>query len=88
MGTAAPGLPNLMISFAAAPGKEALDRSSRVPSHSPFTAALLRVLSAPRRLIDVAPFLTDEVVADTGGKQQPHVGGSYGVSAGNLVIGA
>ena len=88
MSAATPGTTGVMISFAAAPGREALDRSTRVPSHSPFTAALLQVLAAPRRLMEVAPFLTDEVVADTQGKQRPHVGGSYGTLAGNLVLGA
>jgi len=27
------------------------------------------------------------VAADSGGKQRPHVGGSYGVEAGNLLLG-
>jgi hypothetical protein len=33
------------------------------------------------------PFLTDEVAADSGGRQRPHVGGSYGTEAGNLLLG-
>ena len=50
--------------------------------------AHLGVLAAPRRLMEVAPLLTDQVVADTQGKQRPHVGGSYGTVAGNMVLGA
>ena len=87
MGDAKPSLADLMVTFATAPGTEALDRSSRVAGHSPFTAALLKALAAPRRLLELNPFLTDEVAADSGGKQRPHVGGSYGTEAGNLVLG-
>ena len=87
MASAAPGLADLMVTFATAPGTEALDGSSRVAGHRPFTAALLRAFAAPRRLVDLNPFLTDEVAADTGGRQRPHVGGSYGTEAGNLLLG-
>ncbi len=87
MGEAAPRLHDLMVTFATAPGTEALDRSSRLPGHSPFTAALLNAFAAPKRLVDLNPFLTDEVGADTAGKQRPHVGGSYGREAGNLLLG-
>lgn len=87
MGDARPALRDVMLTFATAPGTVALDRSSRLAAHSPFTAALLKALAAPRRLLELAPFLTDEVAADSGGQQRPHVGGSYGVDAGNLVLG-
>jgi hypothetical protein len=87
MGDAKLSLADLMVTFATAPVREALDRSSRMPGHSPFTAALLKALAAPRRLVDLNPFLTDEVSADTSGKQRPHVGGSYGTEAGNLMLG-
>jgi uncharacterized caspase-like protein len=87
MGEAAPRLHDLMVTFATAPGTEALDRSSRLPGHSPFTAALLKAFAAPKRLLELNPFLTDEVGADTAGKQRPHVGGSYGQDAGNLLLG-
>jgi uncharacterized caspase-like protein len=87
MGDAKPSLADLMVTFATAPGKEALDRSSRVPGHSPFTAALLKAFAAPKRLLELNPFLTDEVAADSGGRQRPHVGGSYGTEAGNLLLG-
>ena len=84
---ASPRLRDLMVTFATAPGKVALDRSTRVASHSPFTAALLKALKVPQlRLLDLNPMVTDEVEADSGGKQRPHVGGSYGVEAGNLVL--
>jgi len=87
MGAVTPGLRDLMVTFATAPGTVALDRSSRVASHSPFTAALLKALAVPQlRLLDLNPRVTDEVFADSGGKQRPHVGGSYGVEAGNLVL--
>ena len=87
MSEAAPRLHDLMVTYATAPGAEALDRSSRLTAHSPFTAALLKALQAPRRLLELAPFLTDEVAADSGGAQRPHVGGSYGTEAGNLLLG-
>jgi hypothetical protein len=87
MTDAAPQLRDLMVTFATAPGTEAFDCSSRTPGHSPFTAALLKALETPRRLLELNPFLTDEVAADSGGKQRPHVGGSYGTEAGNLLLG-
>ena len=87
MEAARTSLPNLMLTFATASGDVAQDRSTRLAAHSPFTAALLKALAAPRRLNDLNPFLTDEVVADSGGKQRPHVGGTYGVEAGNLLLG-
>ena len=87
MGDAQPRLADLMVTFATAPGTCALDKSSRDPQHSPFTAALLKAFAAPRRLVDLNPYLTDEVAADSGGKQRPHVGGSYGTEAGSLMLG-
>lgn len=85
---ALPRLNDVMVTFATAPGMEAQDRSSRMPEHSPFTAALLRALGSRRRLLDLNPFLTDAVVRDTAGQQRPHVGGSYGTLAGNLTLGS
>ncbi len=79
--------PDVMLTFATGPGEVALDRSSRLAAHSPFTAGLLMALAVPRRLVDLAPFLPDEVAADSGGRQRPYVGGSYGVDAGNLLLG-
>jgi hypothetical protein len=37
--------------------------------------------------VDLNPFLTDAVCDDSGGAQRPHVGGSYGTEAGNLLLG-
>jgi uncharacterized caspase-like protein len=84
---ASPRLKDLMVTFATAPGAVALDGSTLVPGHSPFTAALLTALQAPRALIHLNPFLTDAVAADTQGRQRPHVGGSYGTEAGSLMLG-
>ncbi len=79
MGDARPALRDVTLTFATAPGTVALDRSSRLAAHIPLTAALLRALEQPRRLVDLSPFVTDEVAADSGG--------SYGVDAGNLLLG-
>jgi uncharacterized caspase-like protein len=84
---AAPEMDNLIVTYATGSGKEAFDRSSRVPNHSPFTAALLMALTAPRRLMELSPFLKDAVDADSGGKQRPQVSGVFGVEAGNLILG-
>ncbi len=77
----------MIISFATAPGSFAKDASTRMADHSPFTAALLQALQAPRQLKDLTPFLRDTVLADTGREQTPWIGGSLGVEAGNLVLG-
>jgi hypothetical protein len=87
MSEAAPRLRDLMVTFATAPGSEALDSSSRMPNHSPFTAALLKAFEAPKRLLELNPFLTDEVHQDSNGKQRPFIGGSFGSEAGNLLLG-
>ena len=84
MSEPSPKVHDVMVTFATAPGTEALDRSTRLRSHSSFTAALLTALEKPLRLLDLNPLLTDAVLKDTGGKQRPHVGGSYGTEAGNL----
>ena len=76
MSEPSPKVHDVMVTFATAPGTEALDRSTRLRSHSSFTAALLTALEKPLRLLDLNPFLTDAVLKDTGGKQRPHVGGS------------
>ena len=80
-------LRDLMVTFATAPGTCALDCSSRMPSHSPFTAALLKALAVPGlTLLRLNPLLTQEVEADTGGVQRPYVGGSYGLEAADVVL--
>ena len=78
---------NLLVAFATSPGTCALDRSSRLPSHSPFTAALLKALEAPRRLNDLGMVLVDEVLRDTASKQRPQAVANYGTEAGTLMLG-
>ena len=77
-----------MISFAAAAGAAALDSCKHVPGHSPYTAALLQVFALPGIKLDLAlARVTDFVVRDTGGVQEP---ASYkhrwGEEACNLVL--
>jgi hypothetical protein len=76
---------NLLVAFATKPGECALDRSSRLASHSPFTAALLRSLEAP--LNDLSMFLVDEVKRDTRDKQCPQALATWGTEAGTLLLG-
>jgi uncharacterized caspase-like protein len=82
-----PATENLLVAFATMPGTVAWDRSARLPSHSPFTAALLRLLEARRRLNDWNMFLTDEVKRDTDGQQLPQAVASWGTEAGTLTLG-
>ena len=77
-----------MVGFAAAAGAAAHDASKRVPGHSPYTAALLESFTAPGLKLDRAlARVTDSVVKDTGGQQEP---ASYkhrwGEEAMNLVL--
>ena len=78
---------NLLVAFATKPGECALDRSSRLTRHSPFTAALLRSLEAPRRLNDLSMFLVDEVKRDTRDRQCPQALATWGAEAGTLLLG-
>ena len=88
MSAAAPArLEDMLVAYATAAGQVALDRSPSAPLHSPFTAALLRALETPRRLGDLCPFLTTTVLEDSGRQQRPHVGGSVGVEAADMVLG-
>ena len=88
MSAAAPArLQDMLVAYATAPGEVALDRSPSAPLHSPFTAALLRALEAPRRRVELAPFLTTTVLQDSKNQQRPHVGGSLGVEAADMVLG-
>jgi Caspase domain len=78
---------NMLVAFATSPGNCALDRSSRLPDHSPFTAALLRVMDAPCRLNDLGMYLVDEVKRDTNNAQHPQKVDNFGVDAGTAVLG-
>jgi hypothetical protein len=87
MAEARPSLDNLLVAYATKPGECALDRSSRLVNHSPFTAALLRSFEAPRRLNDLSMFLVDEVKRDTRDKQCPQALATWGTEAGTLMLG-
>jgi ankyrin repeat protein len=80
-------LDDLLVMFATAPGSTAADKSTRMPAHSPFTAALLKTLSIPNLpLRELNEKLKDEVKADTGGQQIPYVGGSISSRAGGSIL--
>src|SRR5213075_2576476 len=71
-----PASPNTMIAFAAKAGSTASDGDSQ---NSPFAAALIKHLPKPgldlRRAFG---FVRDEVLKNTGNKQEPYVYGSLG----------
>ena len=84
-------LDDMLLVFATAPGKTASDQSTRMPQHSPFTAALLKTLSIPGLpLRELSEKLHDEVKADTagapGGPQIPYISGSFSSQAGGAVF--
>jgi len=67
---------NMLIAYAAAPGRTALDGSGR---NSPFTAALAKYLVTPGTDVRLAlGKIRDEVGAATQGQQQPFLTGSLG----------
>src|SRR2546427_6845539 len=78
-----PTSPNTMIAFAAKAGSTASDGDSK---NSPFAAALIEHLPKPgldlRRAFG---FVRDEVLKNTGNKQEPYVYGSLGGDAVPLV---
>lgn len=81
----------LLVVFATAPGSKAADQSTRMPDHSPFTAALLKTLSTPGLpLRELSEKLKDEVKADTArareGPQIQYIGGSFSSQAGGAII--
>jgi hypothetical protein len=88
----------MLVAFATAPGQFARDASTRMPGHSPFTAALLASLRPAAsgagaaagggglRLNDLHMFLRDEVHADTGGEQRPFISASFSTAAGSLLL--
>jgi uncharacterized caspase-like protein len=61
------GSQGIMIAFAAAPGKVAEDGTG---DHSPYTAALLKYITAPDvEILDVFRNVRQAVIKETGGKQ-------------------
>jgi Caspase domain len=71
-----PTTPNTMIAFAAKAGSTALDGDSK---HSPFTASLVKYIARPgldlRRAFG---YIRDDVLKNTGNRQEPFVYGSLG----------
>ncbi|MCA6114103.1 caspase family protein [Bradyrhizobium sp. WSM 1738] len=71
-----PTTPNTLIAFAAKAGSTASDGDSR---HSPFATALVEYL--PRPGLDIRRalgYVRDDVLKNTGNKQEPYVYGSLG----------
>ena len=77
-----------MVGYAAAAGAAAKDASSRMPGHSPYTAALLQHLAQPGLQLDMTlGLVTDFVRDDTGGQQTPaEYRNAWGVAARELVL--
>ena len=70
--------PDTLVAFAAKAGSTAEDGTG---SHSPFTTALLNNLTIPGLDVGLAlRRVRDQVMKDTGGKQEPFVYGSLGGS--------
>jgi len=71
-----PATPNTLIAFAAKAGSTASDGNSR---NSPFAIALVEYL--PRPGLDIRRafgFVRDDVLKNTGNRQEPYVYGSLG----------
>jgi uncharacterized caspase-like protein len=71
-----PGSPNTLIAYAAKAGSTASDGDSR---NSPFTSALVKHITTPG--LDVRKafgFVRDDVLKNTGNRQEPYVYGSLG----------
>jgi uncharacterized caspase-like protein len=84
-------LNDLLVVFATAPGSTAADQSTRMPEHSPFTAALLKTFTIPALpLRELGEKLKDEVEADTArardGPQTPYVSATFSSKAGGAVF--
>jgi uncharacterized caspase-like protein len=80
-----PATPNTLIAFAARAGSTAEDGDG---PHSPFTAALLKHLTQPGLDVQMAlRRVRDEVLRDTGNRQEPFVYGSLGGAEVPLVPG-
>ena len=73
-----PTTPDTLVAFAAKAGSTAEDGTG---AHSPFTAALLNNLTIPGLDVGLAlRRVRDQVMKDTGGKQEPFIYGSLGGS--------
>lgn len=71
-----PASPNTLIAYSAKAGSTALDGDSR---NSPFTAALVRYIATPGLDLRKAfGFVRDDVMKNTGNRQEPYVYGSLG----------
>jgi hypothetical protein len=71
-----PNSPNTLIAFASKAGSTALDGDSK---HSPFTAALVKYIGTPGLDLRKAfGFVRDDVLKNTGNRQEPYVYGSLG----------
>ncbi|QUS40152.1 caspase family protein [Tardiphaga alba] len=71
-----PASPNTLIAYSAKAGSTALDGDSK---NSPFTTALVRHIATPGLDLRKAfGFVRDEVMKDTGNRQEPYVYGSLG----------
>jgi Caspase domain len=71
-----PGSPNLLIAYSSKAGSTAADGNGR---NSPFTTALARHLTTPGLDIRRAfGFVRDDVLKETGNRQEPFVYGSLG----------
>ncbi|GJD70566.1 hypothetical protein MMMDOFMJ_3515 [Methylobacterium gnaphalii] len=83
LGKVEPAASDTLVAYAARAGSVADDGQT---DHSPFTTALLKHLTTPGLDIRVAlGRVRDDVVRDTGGKQEPFVYGSLGGSTVSLV---
>ena len=75
--------PNVMIIYAAAAGKIALDdvkQAGTKSANSPFATALLKHMETPgQRVDDLIGHVRDEVISVTNNAQRPWASGSYGV---------
>lgn len=71
-----PASPNTLIAYSAKAGSTALDGDSR---NSPFTSALVQHLTTPGLDLRKAfGFVRDDVMKNTGNRQEPYVYGSLG----------
>jgi uncharacterized caspase-like protein len=72
-----------LIAFATGPDRVAKDSSTRIPGHSPFTAALITRLAteADAPLHNLFMRITSDVLADTGDEQEPWVQSSLRATA-------